>query len=180
MAGLITTAGEASYTATKHAVVAISKTLRVEAKRHGVQVSVLCPGVIRTPILTCGQYGRTTTTGVSDEEHPQILGADPANGTRKVRRVRPSCGVTWRRDQCGIAVPRTVELGFLPARADFFVCVRGESADRSADSDFLRPGSPGRTSGVSMATISARVRHYHVEHAVITPTNHPMLRVHRK
>jgi len=53
-------------------------------------------------------------------------------------------------------------------------------SDRSADSDFLRPGSPGRGSGVSMATISARVRHDHVEHAVITPTNHPMLRVHRK
>jgi NADP-dependent 3-hydroxy acid dehydrogenase YdfG len=68
MAGLITTAGQASYTATKHAVVAISKTLRIEAERHGVQVSVLCPGVIRTPILTGGQYGRTKMTGVSDEE----------------------------------------------------------------------------------------------------------------
>ena|SRR6478672_10464094 len=56
----------------------------------------------------------------------------------------------------------------------------GPVVDRSADSDFLRPGSPGRGSGVSMATISARVRHDHVEHAVITPTNHPMLRVHRK
>jgi NAD(P)-dependent dehydrogenase (short-subunit alcohol dehydrogenase family) len=68
MAGLITGAGQASYTATKHAVVAISKTLRLEAERHGVQVSVLCPGVIRTPILTGGQYGRTKMTGVSDEE----------------------------------------------------------------------------------------------------------------
>ena len=68
MAGLITTAGQASYTATKHAVVAISKTLRLEAERHGVQVSVLCPGVIRTPILTGGQYGRTKMTGISDEE----------------------------------------------------------------------------------------------------------------
>ena len=68
MAGLVTTAGQASYTATKHAVVAISKTLRIEAARHGVQVSVLCPGVIRTPILTGGQYGRTKITGVSDEE----------------------------------------------------------------------------------------------------------------
>jgi len=68
MAGLITSPGQASYTATKHAVVAISKTLRVEAERHGVQVSVLCPGVIRTPILTGGQYGRFTMTGVSDEE----------------------------------------------------------------------------------------------------------------
>ena len=58
MAGLITTPGQAAYTATKHAVVAISKTLRLEAARHGVQVSVLCPGVIRTPILMGGQYGR--------------------------------------------------------------------------------------------------------------------------
>ena len=58
MAGLTTTGSQASYTATKHAVVAISRTLRVEAERHGVQVSALCPGVIRTPILTGGEYGR--------------------------------------------------------------------------------------------------------------------------
>jgi hypothetical protein len=32
-----------------------------------------------------------------------------------------------------------------------------------------------------MATISAlHVRHHHVEHAVITPTNHSELRVHGK
>ena len=68
MAGLVTTAGQASYTATKHAVVAISKTLRLEAERHGVRVSVLCPGAIRTPILTGGQYGRINITGVSDDE----------------------------------------------------------------------------------------------------------------
>jgi NADP-dependent 3-hydroxy acid dehydrogenase YdfG len=66
MAGLIFAAGSASYTATKHAVVAISKTLRLEAERHGVQVSVLCPGAIRTPILAGGKYGRHN--GVSDEE----------------------------------------------------------------------------------------------------------------
>ena len=68
MAGLVTSPGQGSYTAAKHAVVAISKTLRVEAERHGVQVAVLCPGVIRTPILTGGKYGRTNITGVSDEE----------------------------------------------------------------------------------------------------------------
>jgi NAD(P)-dependent dehydrogenase (short-subunit alcohol dehydrogenase family) len=68
MAGLVTTVGQASYTATKHAVVALSKALRVEAERHGVQVSVLCPGAIRTPILTGGQYGRILVAGLSDEE----------------------------------------------------------------------------------------------------------------
>ena len=66
MAGLVTTVGQAAYTATKHAVVAISKTLRLEAERHGVQVSVLCPGAIRTPALTGGKFGRIP--GISDEE----------------------------------------------------------------------------------------------------------------
>ena len=68
MAGLVASPGSASYTAAKHAVVAISKALRLEAERHGVQVSVLCPGAIRTPILTGGKYGRMTKTGVSDEQ----------------------------------------------------------------------------------------------------------------
>jgi NADP-dependent 3-hydroxy acid dehydrogenase YdfG len=68
MAGLTTTVGQASYTATKHAVVAISRTLRLEAEHHGVQVSALCPGVIRTPILTGGEYGRINMPGVSDDE----------------------------------------------------------------------------------------------------------------
>lgn len=68
MAGLVATAGQTSYTATKHAVVAISKSLRVEAERHGVQVSVLCPGVIQTPILTGGQYGRTNKAGLTEED----------------------------------------------------------------------------------------------------------------
>ena len=58
MSGLVATPGLGSYTATKHAVVGISKALRVEAERHGVQVSVFCPGVIRTPMMTGGQYGR--------------------------------------------------------------------------------------------------------------------------
>jgi NADP-dependent 3-hydroxy acid dehydrogenase YdfG len=68
MAGLVTSASQASYTATKHAVVAISRTLRVEAEGHGVQVSALCPGVIRTPILTGGVYGRIDMRGVSSQD----------------------------------------------------------------------------------------------------------------
>lgn len=66
VAGLVPAPGSASYTATKHAVVAISRVLRLESARHGVQVSVLCPGAIRTPILTMGKYGRFS--GVSDEQ----------------------------------------------------------------------------------------------------------------
>jgi NAD(P)-dependent dehydrogenase (short-subunit alcohol dehydrogenase family) len=66
MAGLVGAAGEGSYTATKHAVVGLTKSLRVEAKRHGVRVSVLCPGAVRTPILTGGKFGRLNFVGLSD------------------------------------------------------------------------------------------------------------------
>lgn len=58
MAGFGAGAMSGSYSATKHAVVGLSRTLRVEARQYGVRVSVLCPGVIRTPILTGGHYGR--------------------------------------------------------------------------------------------------------------------------
>ena len=58
MAGFIPGPGSAAYTTTKHAVVGLSKSLRVEAAEIGVRVSVLCPGVIRTPILYGGKYGK--------------------------------------------------------------------------------------------------------------------------
>ncbi|MFB1298351.1 SDR family NAD(P)-dependent oxidoreductase [Mycobacterium sp. pW049] len=67
MAGLITTTAQAGYTATKHAVVALSKAMRVEAATHGVRVSVLCPGVVRTPILTGGEYGRNKSVSREDQ-----------------------------------------------------------------------------------------------------------------
>jgi NAD(P)-dependent dehydrogenase (short-subunit alcohol dehydrogenase family) len=45
-----------AYTATKHAVVGLSLALRVEAKGHGVKVSVVCPGIIRTNIPRAATY----------------------------------------------------------------------------------------------------------------------------
>jgi len=59
MAGLIPSPGAVAYAATKHAVVGLSKSLRAEAAKMGIRVSVLCPGVIRTPILEGGgKFGK--------------------------------------------------------------------------------------------------------------------------
>jgi NAD(P)-dependent dehydrogenase (short-subunit alcohol dehydrogenase family) len=41
----------APYALTKHAVVGLSNSLRIEAAKRGVKVSVLCPSAIETPIL---------------------------------------------------------------------------------------------------------------------------------
>ncbi|MBI4514266.1 MAG: SDR family oxidoreductase [Deltaproteobacteria bacterium] len=51
LAGLTPAPMEVSYTASKHAVVGLSCALRVEAADLGVRVSVVCPGLIDTPIL---------------------------------------------------------------------------------------------------------------------------------
>lgn len=59
LAGLLAGPGNITYTTTKHAVVGLSKALRIEAAPLGICVSVLCPGFIRTPILDrCGKYGK--------------------------------------------------------------------------------------------------------------------------
>lgn len=51
LAGLTPAPGLTAYAMTKHAVVGLSLSLRVEAAAKGVRVSVLCPGVVDTPIL---------------------------------------------------------------------------------------------------------------------------------
>jgi NAD(P)-dependent dehydrogenase (short-subunit alcohol dehydrogenase family) len=62
MAGLMCGPGTVAYTMTKHAVVGLSRSLRPEAEQMGVRVSVVCPGVVRTPILVGGgKYGKMLT-----------------------------------------------------------------------------------------------------------------------
>jgi len=51
LAGLIPAPLLTPYAMTKHGVVGLSTSLRAEAARHGVRVSVVCPGVIDTPLL---------------------------------------------------------------------------------------------------------------------------------
>jgi NAD(P)-dependent dehydrogenase (short-subunit alcohol dehydrogenase family) len=59
MAGLMPAPGTVSYAATKFGVVGLSTSLAIEAARFGVRVSVICPGVIQTPVLEdCGKYGK--------------------------------------------------------------------------------------------------------------------------
>jgi len=62
MAGLLPSPNVLGYTTTKHAVVGLSRALRLEGENYGVRVSVLCPGVIRTPIIEGGKYGATVGT----------------------------------------------------------------------------------------------------------------------
>ena len=59
VAGLTPDPGCTAYSATKHAIVGLCKSLRVEAARRGVKVTALCPGVVATPLLDGGgKFGK--------------------------------------------------------------------------------------------------------------------------
>ena len=58
------------YTATKHAVVALSEVLREELAPEGIGVSVLCPGGVRTRIHEAGR------------NRPEVLGGPDADALR--------------------------------------------------------------------------------------------------
>ena len=58
MAGLVAGGKLAAYAASKHAVVGLSRSLEQETREENITVSVLCPGVINTPILEGGKFGR--------------------------------------------------------------------------------------------------------------------------
>ncbi|MCX7157418.1 MAG: SDR family NAD(P)-dependent oxidoreductase [Rhodocyclales bacterium] len=58
IAGLGPAPGFTIYAATKHAVVGLSQSLRGEARKYGVQVNVLCPGFVSTPMVTNASYAR--------------------------------------------------------------------------------------------------------------------------
>ena len=78
MAGLVPGPGTVLYTMTKHAVVGLSISLRGEAALSGVRVSVICPGVIQTPILEGGgRYGKL------------LMDVSPEELRRMWKRLRP-------------------------------------------------------------------------------------------
>ena len=71
MAGRVATPALTAYNATKHAVVGLSRSLRIEAAGRGVRISAFCPGAIRTPILSDGgAFGKFVgaDTGELNEE----------------------------------------------------------------------------------------------------------------
>ncbi len=74
-AGLIASPGMSAYTTTKFGLVGMSEVLCSEVRRHGVGVTVVCPGFVRTPI-----FGKTEVRGMKDDD--------------EARKVPPFIGIT--------------------------------------------------------------------------------------
>ncbi len=94
LAGLLPTPLMGPYTATKHAVVALSLALRAEAAPHRVKVSVLCPGFVDTPLLDNTNPGLPQTPAGTESRRtaqrlqrrlysPEMLARDVLRGVER-------------------------------------------------------------------------------------------------
>ena len=75
-AGLLPSPATIAYAATKHAVVGLSLTLRAEARSHGVRVSVVCPGLIATPIVQAAKIVGPTRERVLADPRLRLYSSD--------------------------------------------------------------------------------------------------------
>ncbi len=86
----------AAYCASKAAVVSLSQCLRADWREHGVGVSVICPGVIATPIARNSRYrgtmqarARRAQWGLSKGHSPELVGRAIVDCVRRNRDVVP-------------------------------------------------------------------------------------------
>jgi NAD(P)-dependent dehydrogenase (short-subunit alcohol dehydrogenase family) len=56
MAGLVGAPGMSAYSLTKFGIVGYSEALRLEAAEHGIEVTVVCPGYVRTNLHRATRY----------------------------------------------------------------------------------------------------------------------------
>ncbi len=70
IAGLIGFPGHAPYTASKHAVLGLTKTAALEYAKQGIRINAVCPGAIETPMLEDFTGGDSSTIEYMKSLHP--------------------------------------------------------------------------------------------------------------
>ena len=63
----------AAYTASKHAVVGLTKSLALEMKPHGVRVNAICPGPVATPLRARNYPNEDPRTITQPEEVARVI-----------------------------------------------------------------------------------------------------------
>jgi len=97
------------YCASKHGIVGLSTSLRIEAAKSNVRVSALCPGIVRTSALVdCGAFGRLSQSVPSEIQRrgfDRLRPMEPARFAEKALR-----GVV--KNKAIIVVPRWWKLAW--------------------------------------------------------------------
>jgi NAD(P)-dependent dehydrogenase (short-subunit alcohol dehydrogenase family) len=85
-AGLLTSPGDAPYTASKHAAVGLAEWLAITYGQHGIGVSVVCPMGVDTPLLSgwmaSDEVNARSVTSAGDLMSPADVAAAVLEGVR--------------------------------------------------------------------------------------------------
>ena len=83
LAGIISFAPDPIYTMTKHAVVGLVRSLSPQLERRGITINAVCPGVVRTPLLSADAITGLDAAGFPMMPPEQIAEAvlDAVTGT---------------------------------------------------------------------------------------------------
>jgi NAD(P)-dependent dehydrogenase (short-subunit alcohol dehydrogenase family) len=143
LAGLLPLPDLSAYVASKHAVVGLAETARLELAGTGVEVTILCPGGVRTGIFR-SERNRPEALGGSVAEHEATQarlagrvddhGADPATFAVEVVDAIEA-GRRW-------LLPDQVEAAPLRRRLDDLVSDAGAAVGSTASATDGRSGGP--------------------------------------
>lgn len=86
IAGLVGFTNIPAYVASKHGVIGLTKNAALEYAKLGIRVNVVCPGVIKTPMID-------RTTGKDKEVEKQFAGQEPIGRMGEPEEVANA--VTW-------------------------------------------------------------------------------------
>jgi NAD(P)-dependent dehydrogenase (short-subunit alcohol dehydrogenase family) len=144
-AGLFPSPLVVGYCATKHAVVGLSTSLRIEAAASGVRVSVLCPGPVRTQaLLDGGRYGKMlrpvppeVLKALVDRQRPSRPSASPSRRCGRWPRTGRSSSSRRGGNSCGGSTGCRRAWG----------STSGARAWRSRSGRWSRWATPGRRDG---------------------------------
>jgi NAD(P)-dependent dehydrogenase (short-subunit alcohol dehydrogenase family) len=78
IAGISGVGNKPSYTASKHAVVGLTRAASLQYARRGIRVNVLCPGGVDTPIADDNHKGDPAFIAAMNDAHPLGRIATPA------------------------------------------------------------------------------------------------------
>jgi short-subunit dehydrogenase len=95
-AGLAPTFNMSAYSASKHAVVGLTESLNLELEGSNVSISVVCPGIINTPIAQPGpgsvgsnihpeQVAKLSQYYIEKGAHPRVVGVSVVEAVKSGR-----------------------------------------------------------------------------------------------
>ncbi len=143
VAGLEGFAYVSAYTASKHALVGLTRALAAEAAPRGVRVNALCPGYVDTPMIEKSVERIVATTGRSREEARETLGRMNRGG-RLLRPEEVAAAALWvLSDRARDVTGQAIVVDGLPGAWD------GESGAGAAPPLPVNPDTLGTPRGYS-------------------------------